>query len=304
MIIVGVYRSPRSQEAEFCHIFEEIVEELSESAKDIVIVGDFNIDWSRESVYKMKIECIINDNGFKQLIKDYTRVTKDSKTVIDYVITNVTNITSDISSTNKISDHELIEIRIKNANNPKMIRNGAKMFKYGSNIFQRETNNNILGNEERQDLNYNVNLPDEALQKTIGKLSANFFRDKIEYVRHINPQDVRDFRFKFRAISNYELRTVCKDIKTKPDYNSVNIKMILDNWNEIGDRLLKIINESMETGIFPENWKTSNYVIIRWKNISRNKKVISNMIFEEPLIDRDILIQKLYNYGLLDNKLN
>ena len=106
-IIVGVYRSPRSQEAEFCDKFEEIVEELIESNKDIVIVGGFNIDCSRESVYKRKIECIINDNGLQQLIK-YTRVTKDSKTVIDYVITNIKNITSNISSTNKISDHEVI----------------------------------------------------------------------------------------------------------------------------------------------------------------------------------------------------
>ena len=64
-----------------------------------------------------------------------------------------------------------------------------------------------------------------------------------------------NFRFKFRAISNYELRTICKDIKKKPDYNSINVKMILDNWNAIDDILLKIISESMETGIFPGKLK-------------------------------------------------
>ena len=143
-----VYRSPRSQEAEFCDILEEIVEELIESDKNIAIVGGFNIDLSRKSVWKRKIECIINDNGLKQLIKDYTRVTKNSKTVIDYVITNIKDITSNISSTNKILDHELIEIRIKNVNNAKVIRNGTNIFKYRRNIFQRETNN-ILGNEKR-----------------------------------------------------------------------------------------------------------------------------------------------------------
>ena len=42
-----------------------------ERNKDLVIVGDLNIDFSRESVYKRrKIECRINDNGLKQLIKD------------------------------------------------------------------------------------------------------------------------------------------------------------------------------------------------------------------------------------------
>ena len=117
-------------------------------------------------MYKRKIECKINDNGLKQLIKHYTGVTKDSNIVIDYVVANVKNITSNISSTNKISYYELIEIGIKNVNNPKVIRNGTKIFKYRKNLFQRKINN-ILGNEERQDLNYNVPLLDEALEKTI-----------------------------------------------------------------------------------------------------------------------------------------
>ena len=46
-------------------------------------------------------------------------------------------------------------------------------------------------------------------------------------------------------------------MKKKPDYNSVNINMILDNYNTIGDVILKIINKSLEMSIFPENWRTS-----------------------------------------------
>ena len=42
--------------------------------------------------------------------------------------------------------------------------------------------------------------------------SIREIRNKIEYVRYINQQDVRNSKFKFRAISNYELRTICKDI--------------------------------------------------------------------------------------------
>ena len=53
-----------------------------------------------------------------------------------------------------------------------MIRNGAMIFKYRKNIFQREISN-ILANQVRQDLNYNVNLLDKAVEKTIVKLSIN-----------------------------------------------------------------------------------------------------------------------------------
>ena len=99
------------------------------------------MDQSKESVYKRKIEGIINDNGLKPLVKDYNRVTKIIKTVIDQVLTNMKYFNSNISSTNKISDHEIIEIRIKNVNYPKVIRKGVKIFKYRMNIFQREINN-------------------------------------------------------------------------------------------------------------------------------------------------------------------
>ena len=51
MIIVGVYRSSRSQEAEFFDIFEGIVEEFIENEKGIVIVGDFNTDRSKEKCF-------------------------------------------------------------------------------------------------------------------------------------------------------------------------------------------------------------------------------------------------------------
>ena len=43
--------------------------------------------------------------------------------------------------------------------------------------------------------------------------SIREIRGKIEYVRYINQQDLINSRFKFRVISNYELRTICKGIK-------------------------------------------------------------------------------------------
>ena len=47
-----------------------------------------------------------------------------------------------------------------------------------------------------------------------------------------------------------------------------------------------------------------NYFINRWKNISKNKTVMAIFLYFQrafETIDRDILIQKLYNYGVRDN---
>ena len=60
---MGVFRSPRSKGAELCDLFKEMVEELIGRDKNIVIIGDFNIDWLRETVNKKKIECLINNEN-------------------------------------------------------------------------------------------------------------------------------------------------------------------------------------------------------------------------------------------------
>lgn len=68
-----------------------------------------NFDWAKDNIYKNKVSNIIA-NGLKQVVKDYTRVTKNSKTIIDYVITNSNKVDVKIKSNNKIADHEAINI--------------------------------------------------------------------------------------------------------------------------------------------------------------------------------------------------
>ena len=47
ILIGAVYRSPSYSEAEFCDIFDEIIEEISHNNCDILIAGNFNIDWKK-----------------------------------------------------------------------------------------------------------------------------------------------------------------------------------------------------------------------------------------------------------------
>lgn len=175
----------------------------------------------------------------------------------------------------------------------------------------------------------------------------------------------------FRAISLEKLRNICKDLKDKPDYNKISTKMLLNNWNIIGKHLLYMVNTSLHSGIFPENWKESmvtpiekvvntnkceeyrpintlktcekilekvvkeqleeylethnilskyqsgfrkkfscetavNYVINRWKKIDKNNKIVAIFLdFKRAFetIDRNIMLQKLYMYGIQDTEL-
>ena len=79
---------------------------------DILITGDFNIDWSKNSFYENKIEKIIKENGFMQIVEKYTRITETSSTIIDYVITNSPNVKI-LDKSDIISDHEIIKLEVQ-----------------------------------------------------------------------------------------------------------------------------------------------------------------------------------------------
>ena len=84
---------------------------MCEKSNDIIISEDFNIDWQSD-FYKSELESILNDNG----LKEFTKITKNSKPLIDYIITNKEMVSTRVNINNKISDHECIDIFIANGN--------------------------------------------------------------------------------------------------------------------------------------------------------------------------------------------
>ena len=73
------YNIQVSSKAEFCK--EQFLEDLCEKSNDIITAGDFNIDWQLNS-NKGKLERILNDNGLTQVMKEFARITNNSKTII------------------------------------------------------------------------------------------------------------------------------------------------------------------------------------------------------------------------------
>lgn len=108
----GVYRSPSpdSKKGEFIERFSAIMEELLDlSQKDCTIGGDFNIDWLKEGDYYLnKMKSCIRGAGLKQVVLEATRVSKDSKTLIDLVITDNVNMKCNVLVKPRISDHYII----------------------------------------------------------------------------------------------------------------------------------------------------------------------------------------------------
>ena len=87
--------------------------------------------------------------------------------------------------------------------------------------------------------------------------SIRDIRISIENVHYENNVRTSNYRLYFRAISLNELENICRNMRKKKDYRRTPIGISLDDWNAVGNILLRIINRSLETGIFLEDWKES-----------------------------------------------
>jgi len=90
------------------NLFEKWCDENIDHEERITICGDFNINLLTKSTYSNRIISVIQSMGLKQIISDPTRVTENSKTLIDYVITNNYNMKATVLMNDKITDHSTI----------------------------------------------------------------------------------------------------------------------------------------------------------------------------------------------------
>jgi len=109
-----LYRSPSYKESDFLESFSSWVEDVTIRGRKILIIGDFNIDMLENSTGKNNFLRICVQNGLKQLVNDVTRYDYDKKTAtcIDFVVTNIKNISHKVSDIHRLSDHEVITVRL------------------------------------------------------------------------------------------------------------------------------------------------------------------------------------------------
>ena len=149
--IITIYHPPNTKDNLFTEYFEKLIENI-EFKGNLIITGDFNFDFQKETYYVKKIKRMLYQNGLYQIIKSPTRITQYSSTIIDYVITNKKDTSHVVHLTPKISDHNIItvdtnELQTKNKNEHVVVK--KRLLKnYNLNLFQsllidKPWNNNI-----------------------------------------------------------------------------------------------------------------------------------------------------------------
>lgn len=113
LIFGCIYRPPNDKT--FLNHFAVVAEKLSKR-KNVLLVGDFNIDLTtgKESQMSKSLNNIIARSGWSNLIKSPTRITDHSETLIDLAITsNRSKVGKSGSYDAGISDHNLIFVTVK-----------------------------------------------------------------------------------------------------------------------------------------------------------------------------------------------
>lgn len=116
-VLSCIYRTPEYRfQKPFLNKFENYLEILMKKYKNVVIVGDINIDVLENNLVYKRFCNILNMFNLHYLVNFPTRVTDTSKTAIDNIITNIhMNKNSKVSGLiTEISDHDAQLLRIQN----------------------------------------------------------------------------------------------------------------------------------------------------------------------------------------------
>ena len=85
-----------------------MLESVNIEGKEAVLLGDLNCDYLKER-HNRSLKNILMGQGFSQKITEPTRVTKESKSLIDVVLTNASNhLAKSIVIDSCLSDHCMI----------------------------------------------------------------------------------------------------------------------------------------------------------------------------------------------------
>ena len=119
-ILTPIYRPP-GKPVSYFNDLGSLFGRLESQNRESIIVGDINCDFDTPSDNDTRhLKNVLNSFGYSQVIKDATRTTRKTSTIIDHIITNRPDVVSSCGVRPcGISDHDALFL-IRNARAPKL----------------------------------------------------------------------------------------------------------------------------------------------------------------------------------------
>ena len=97
----------------FENSFLNLIKTVNLENKELIIIGDLNINYLNKDSH-IQLKSNITLQGMKQIVKEPTRTTKDTQTLIDIILTNrPENLCSTNVILSSLSDHDIISCKRK-----------------------------------------------------------------------------------------------------------------------------------------------------------------------------------------------
>ena len=108
-LVVGVLYRPPSSDSGFMTDLSEVLQMLRLEQKEIIILGDLNCNMLKADGPTKQLLEILEENDLHQLITAPTRVTRESETIIDLLITSDRDKYAEVGCRDcSLSDHRLV----------------------------------------------------------------------------------------------------------------------------------------------------------------------------------------------------
>jgi len=110
-IICTLYRPPDGLKyllSNFSDLFRQLLQKASSICNELIVLGDINVDYLKKNNHA-EIKSTFTTYEFKQLVKNPTRIDKQTETLIDIIASNNPSIINDTSVIpTSYSDHDMI----------------------------------------------------------------------------------------------------------------------------------------------------------------------------------------------------
>ena len=104
--LVAVYRPPDGSVKTFSKTLFQLIEPVNRDRVDLIIMGDFNIDYlNKKTLHASGLNVLETKYSLTQLIRHHTRISRDSKTIIDLTYTDMKSISKSGVIDYDVSDH-------------------------------------------------------------------------------------------------------------------------------------------------------------------------------------------------------
>lgn len=295
MLLTNLYHPPQKENAKFLEYFEDYIDKFINEYDFIIVMGDFNFDLLQKTYYSEKLLKIIEKNGLKQMVNSATRITPNSQTLIDHVISNIKEAKVRVDHTNIISDHSIVWTTVTNIR-PQTIKKTKIQIRsyknYNTDTFQ-DILHKTYWNNNCTDLNYLASNLVTSIQESVNKLCP------IQTI-YINESQKRN------EWINDEIKVMIKDRNRL--YERAIITKSDKNWNEYKLARNKIVQKIRETkdqyfktqidnnrGNSKKLWKNLKPLLPNKKERSHSSSILFD---HEEIFDSTLIANKFNQYFL------